>query len=120
MPAEQQSYLKLSGCTTIENLDDEAEFNTMSEAMEAVGMDVGEQMDVARCVAVVLALGQIRFQEECGTSGEMQVPSLRLKLCMTYGVWRIGHTQRVWGAGGYSGRGGQRRSSRCADAHWCA
>lgn len=72
MAVEGQSYLNQSGCTTIENVDDSAEYAEVAEAMDVVGMAPDEQMGVAQVVAAVLALGQTRFSEGVGSSGEMQ------------------------------------------------
>ena len=70
--AEAYAYLGQSGCTTIEGLSDTAEFEAVAESMDVVGLPWEEQIQIARTVAAVLAIGQISFSEALGGSGEMQ------------------------------------------------
>ena len=70
-PAEY-AYLSSGGCTEIPGMDDSAEFQRLSSAMEAVGIDAGAQAQVFEVLAGVLWLGNVDFrglQEEPSSPG---------------------------------------------------
>jgi len=60
-PAEY-TYLSSGGCTKIPEMDDSAEFQRLSSAMEAVGIDAGAQAHVFEVLAGVLWLGNVDFR----------------------------------------------------------
>lgn len=55
-------YLSSSGCTTIEGVDDSADFHEMLTAMQQLGFSLAEIETVFRLVAGILHLGNIVFR----------------------------------------------------------
>ena len=49
-------------------MNDADQYNTVVNSMEIVGFGSGEQRDVQAIVAAILHLGNIRFQDQDGTS----------------------------------------------------
>ncbi|GAM23577.1 hypothetical protein SAMD00019534_067520 [Acytostelium subglobosum LB1] len=57
-------YLSQSKCTTIEDVDDAAEFRDVQKAMDTVAITRDEQTEIFRILAAILHVGNIRFQGE--------------------------------------------------------
>lgn len=60
---EQYVYTSLSGCTSVENMDDVAEFNETIKAMNIIGLAQEEQDQIFRMLAAILWIGNITFEE---------------------------------------------------------
>eukprot|EP00026_Physarum_polycephalum_P004896 Phypoly_transcript_04920.p1 GENE.Phypoly_transcript_04920~~Phypoly_transcript_04920.p1 ORF type:complete len:608 (+),score=132.20 Phypoly_transcript_04920:90-1826(+) len=55
-------YLAQSKCTTIEDVNDGADFQEVRKAMTTIGIPDNNQMDIFRLLAAILHIGNIRFQ----------------------------------------------------------
>ncbi|SMN18848.1 similar to Saccharomyces cerevisiae YMR109W MYO5 One of two type I myosins [Maudiozyma saulgeensis] len=60
---EQYVYTSRSGCTSVENMDDEAEFQETLKAMNVIGLSQDEQDQIFRMLAAILWIGNISFEE---------------------------------------------------------
>ena len=60
--AESYAYLSCSGCSTVEGLDDTAEFKTTLEAMRSVGISNKQIQSILSMIAAVLHLGNVSFE----------------------------------------------------------
>eukprot|EP01087_Luapelamoeba_hula_P011486 TRINITY_DN312_c0_g1_i1.p1 TRINITY_DN312_c0_g1~~TRINITY_DN312_c0_g1_i1.p1 ORF type:complete len:968 (+),score=160.10 TRINITY_DN312_c0_g1_i1:957-3860(+) len=54
-------YLAQSGCTTVEDVDDRADFDVVKNSMTTVGIPGQEQVEIFKILAGILWLGNIRF-----------------------------------------------------------
>ena len=61
VPLEAVRYLSMSGCSTIEGIDDVKEFDEVSKAMLTVGLSAEDAACVWQCVAALMLLGNIDF-----------------------------------------------------------
>lgn len=55
-------YLSQSGCTTVEGVDDRADFDVVRQSMRTVGISDQEQYEIFRILAGILWVGNVRFQ----------------------------------------------------------
>lgn len=68
--AEHFQYLKASGCYSVDDVDDAAEFEDTMTAMQHVGIKRKQIELVVQTVAAVLHLGNIQFQSESVSDSE--------------------------------------------------
>ena len=61
VPLEAIRYLSMSGCSTIEGIDDRKEFDEVSKAMLTVGLSAEDTACVWQCVAALMLLGNLEF-----------------------------------------------------------
>ncbi len=59
---EADAFEYLNKCTTIDNVDDAADFQEVVEAMNTVGISADEQYNIFRVLSAILYLGNIAFQ----------------------------------------------------------
>ena len=79
-PIDELTLLNQSGCIVIDGIDDAAELKRTREAMDAIGMEEAEHVQVIRTLAAVLLLAQVAFTEDadehasvdCDTSATLQ------------------------------------------------
>ena len=60
---EQYVYTSRSGCTSVDNMDDVAEFQETINAMNIIGLPQEEQDQIFRMLAAILWIGNISFEE---------------------------------------------------------
>ncbi|KAG0668426.1 class II myosin [Maudiozyma exigua] len=60
---EQYVYTSRSGCTSVDNMDDVAEFQETIKAMNVIGLSQEEQDQIFRMLAAILWIGNISFEE---------------------------------------------------------
>lgn len=60
---EQYVYTSRSGCTSVDNMDDVAEFQETIKAMNVIGLPQEEQDQIFRMLAAILWIGNISFEE---------------------------------------------------------
>ena len=65
-------YISQSGCTTIEGVDDAAEFAGVKAALAAVGVDQTRQRALFSVLAAILWLGNVEFEAVSDDEGEWQ------------------------------------------------
>ena len=71
LPVEKVNYLSMSGCTTIDGVDDKKEFDDVSKAMTTVGMSADDTSNVWQCIAALIALtASLRRHEACSFVAE--------------------------------------------------
>ena len=68
--AEDYHYLNQSGVTTVENINDEQEFEELDNAMDVLGMSAAEKATIFRLVACILNLGNIEFVVDAAATSE--------------------------------------------------
>ena len=61
MPVDKVKYLSMSGCTTIDGVDDLKEFEEVSKAMLTVGLSADDSKCIWECIAALMLLGNIEF-----------------------------------------------------------
>ena len=54
-------YLNKSGCTTVENVNDSAEYAKLKECMNAVGIKAEAQDAIFATISGLLSLGSVEF-----------------------------------------------------------
>ena len=75
---DQYSYTKDSKCTTVEGIDDIADFKETIKAMEIIGLHQGEQDQILRLLASILWIGNVDFVEndhEQASIRDLSVPN---------------------------------------------
>ncbi|KAI9188885.1 class II myosin [Blastocladiella emersonii ATCC 22665] len=67
---ECYNYTNLSGCLTVDGIDDAAEYADVLEAMRVIGLSAQEQSDIHRLLAAILWLGNVDFAVDPDGNGE--------------------------------------------------
>ncbi|KAM3728678.1 Unconventional myosin-Ie [Dirofilaria immitis] len=57
------NYLNHSGCYTVDGTDDAKEFKQILHAMDVIGIDAKEQMEILQLTAAIMHIGNITFAE---------------------------------------------------------
>ncbi|XP_022914623.2 unconventional myosin-IXa-like isoform X3 [Onthophagus taurus] len=61
-PPDQYNYLNMSGCYTLDNVDESYEFSRLKQSMEMVGFTAEKQRRLFSVLSAVLLLGNVEFQ----------------------------------------------------------
>lgn len=98
-------YLNVSGCYTVEGVDDAEDYKEVRNAMNVIGLSKQEQDDILRTCASVLHLGNIAFHEDdkgnavvsdantlAYASSLLQVPDQSLSNALLFRVINTGGT----------------------------
>ena len=84
LPVDKVNYLSMSGCTTIDGVDDKKEFDDVSKAMGTVGMSSDDTSNVWQCIAALMLLGNISFGS--GDTGKVSDTAVMKKASDMLGI----------------------------------
>ena len=73
---EQYIYTSLSGCTSVDNIDDLKDFQETLRAMQIIGLSQDEQDQIFRVLAAILWIGNISFVENEEGNAEVRDTSV--------------------------------------------
>ncbi|KAL4070693.1 myosin class I heavy chain [Scleroderma citrinum] len=60
---ESYAYTSMSDCLEVQNIDDTEDFSATLNAMRTIGLTAQEQSEIFRILAIILWLGNVRFEE---------------------------------------------------------
>lgn len=60
---QEYAYLSASGCFTVDGTNDQKDFRETMDAMTTMGLSPPVQKEVLKCLACVLTLGNLRFEQ---------------------------------------------------------
>jgi hypothetical protein len=63
--ASEYNYLRHSGCTSVQGLDDVAGFEGVRRSLQCIGVSSADQSAIFRVLSAVLSLGNINFSGVC-------------------------------------------------------
>lgn len=72
LAAEKYDFLSGSGCYTVSNIDDKAEYQATIKAMEIMNFSKDEQEGIHRIIAAILWLGNVKFDVAMGEYSEIK------------------------------------------------
>ena len=70
--AADHRYTSQSGCTEVDGVDDEADFEELVGAMRGMGMSTEDEMSIMRTLAGILHLGDVSFSSAKDGSGQLE------------------------------------------------
>lgn len=104
--AENFYYLAQSGCYTVDNVDDVAEYNDTMKAMETIGISRDQRKQILKLIAGILWLGNVSFVENGSTTvitddnvldfaaSLLEVPSNILRAALLFRIINTGGNRR--------------------------
>lgn len=81
-PPESYIYTNNAGCTSVDGIDDLADFDETIKAMGIIGLNQAEQDEIFRILALILWIGNIQFVEN--EEGNSQIADSSVTLFVAY------------------------------------